>query len=155
MPRPELALGESEPPEEGDPFDTRPSIGVRHVLNFVFACVTARLALRWRPIASVVASAAARKSRHARDRSGVDLAAARRHVSVYVYLRPLLFTAKDACLFDALSLTNFLARYGIFATWVFGVQTGPFAAHCWVQHDDVVLNDTPENVRRYAPILAI
>jgi hypothetical protein len=111
--------------------------------------------LRFRPIASVVAKAAARKARRGDPRSTVDLEAARRHVAAYVYLRPLLFTARDACLFDALSLTNFLARYGVFATWVFGVQTGPFAAHCWVQHDEVVLNDTPENVRRYAPILAI
>lgn len=155
MPRPEAALGEIEPPPGGDIFDTRPAIGAGHVLNFLLACVAARLALRFRPIACVVAKAATRKARHSRALSGVDLEAARRHVAAYAYLRPLLFTAKDACLFDALSLTNFLARYRIFATWVFGVQTGPFAAHCWVQHEEIVLNDTPENVRRYAPILAI
>jgi hypothetical protein len=155
MPRPQSALGEIEPPPGGDIFDTRPRIGASHVLNFVLACMSARLALRFRPIAAVVAQAAARKTRRNPAHAGVNLDAARRHVAAYVYMRPLLFTAKDACLFDALSLINFLARYGIFATWVFGVQTGPFAAHCWVQHDEVVLNDTPENVRRYAPILAI
>ena len=155
MPRPQATLAEVDPASSGDLFDTRPALSARHVLNFLLACTMARLSLRFRSIASVVARAAARKARHGRTRLGVDMEAARRHVAAYVYLRPLLFTAKDACLFDALALTNYLARFGIFATWVFGVQTGPFAAHSWVQHDDVVLNDTPDNVRRYAPILTV
>ncbi len=155
MPKPQSTLDELDPGCSGDVFETRPPVSLRHVLNFILACSAARLSLRFRSIASVVARAARRKARHARSQPALDLQAARRHVAAYVYLRPLLFTARDACLFDALALTNYLARFGIFATWVFGVQTGPFAAHSWVQHEDIVLNDTPDNVRRYAPILAI
>jgi hypothetical protein len=155
LPTPQSTLSELAPTPGRDLFDTRPRIRAGHVLNFIMACTAARLSLRFRSIGSIVAKARARKARNARRGPAVDLEAARRHVAAYVYLRPLLFTAKDACLFDALALTHFLARYRIFATWVFGIQTGPFAAHSWVQHDDVVLNDTPDNVRRYAPILAI
>lgn len=149
------ALGGLEAAPGKDPFDRRPAITAGHVINFVIACFEARLALRFRPIASVVARASARKARLSRSRAEPGLELIRERVATYAHLRPLLFTAKDACLFDALALSNYLARYGISATWVFGVQTGPFAAHCWLQHDGVVLNDTPDNVRRYAPILAV
>lgn len=149
------ALGELEAAPGRDPFDRRPAVTAGHVINFIIACLKARLALRFRPIASVVARASARKARYSRSRTQLNLESVRQHVATYAHLRPLLFTAKDACLFDALALSNYLARYGIFATWVFGVQTGPFAAHCWLQHEGVVLNDTPDNVRRYAPILAV
>lgn len=155
MPRPQSTLDELESARGCDLFETRPPLRVRHVLNFILACSAARFSLRFRSIASVVARAAARKAKLARSLPPLNLHAARECVAAYVHLRPLLFTAKDACLFDALALTNYLARFGIFATWVFGVQTGPFAAHSWVQHEDIVLNDTPDNVRRYAPILAI
>lgn len=154
LPQPQSSLEQVDLTARGDLFDLRPAVAVRDVLNFILACASARLSLRLRSIASVVSRAASRKRRRAPSAT-FDMRSARAKVAAYVHLRPLLFTAKDACLFDALALTNFLARYGIFATWVFGVQTGPFAAHCWVQHDEVVLNDTPENVRRYTPILAI
>ena len=151
----ESALGELDAGPGSDPFDRRPGIAAGHVANFILACLKARFALRFRPIDSVVARAAARKARYTGSRAPMNIESFREHVARYAYLRPLLFTAKDACLFDALALSNYLARYRIFATWVFGVQTGPFAAHCWLQHEGVVLNDTPDNVRRYAPILAV
>jgi hypothetical protein len=155
LPRPETTMMALDLAAAGpDCFDARPQITFGHVLNFVRATLRARGALRWRHIASVVAKVRARKARRGASQR-VDLAAARRHVAAFVHLRPLLFTTKDACLADSLALVNFLAAYGIFPNWVFGVQTGPFAAHCWVQEGDVVLNDTPDHVRRYTPILAV
>jgi hypothetical protein len=35
------------------------------------------------------------------------------------------------------------------------VQTRPFAAHCWVQHGDIVCNDTVEHVSGYTPIMVV
>jgi hypothetical protein len=112
------------------------------------------MALRWRPIASVVAKVKSRKPRCGAAQT-LDLGAACKLVATFVHLRPLLFTTRDACLADSLSLVKFLSYYGIFPTWVFGVQTGPFAAHCWVQEGELVFNDTPDHVRRFTPILAI
>ena len=76
-------------------------------------------------------------------------------VSAYRRLRPLLFTARDRCLHDSLTLVRFLAAEGISAHWVIGVRIKPFAAHSWVQYDDVVLNDQHERVRAYHPILIV
>jgi hypothetical protein len=36
---------------------------------------------------------------------------------------------------------------------VIGVKLNPFAAHCWLQVGDVVLNDLPERVAAFTPIL--
>jgi hypothetical protein len=59
------------------------------------------------------------------------------------------------CLFDSLALIHFLAQYGLYPDWVFGVSADPFEAHCWVQAGQVVLNDTVERVSAFTPILTI
>jgi hypothetical protein len=46
----------------------------------------------------------------------------------------------------------FLARRGLYANLVFAVTTDPFAAHCWAQVDDLVLNDSVGNAQSYTPI---
>lgn len=56
------------------------------------------------------------------------------------------------CLFRSFMLLAFLRRAGLDASWVFGVRTWPFEAHCWLQHGDVVLDDTADNVRAFTPI---
>lgn len=67
----------------------------------------------------------------------------------------LLFPRKDRCLADALALHACLALRGFPTTIVFGVQLGPFQAHCWIQHGDVVLGQDIEIVRAFRPILAV
>lgn len=59
------------------------------------------------------------------------------------------------CLFDSLALTLFLLRRGIRARWIFGVREDPFAAHCWVQYENVVLNEYLDRTRLYTPIMAV
>ena len=61
--------------------------------------------------------------------------------------------ARDACLKEALALLYYLGRPGRAADWVFAVKGAPFAAHCWIQLGDTVLNDKIENVRAYTPIM--
>lgn len=38
---------------------------------------------------------------------------------------------------------------------VFGVKLDPFAAHAWVQHGDIVLNDDVHVVAQFTPILVV
>ena len=57
------------------------------------------------------------------------------------------------CLRNSMLLINLLEGAGLPATWVFGVRTYPFDAHCWVEHEGIVLNDTIDHVRWYTPIL--
>lgn len=59
------------------------------------------------------------------------------------------------CLFRSFFLLAFLRRFGLEATWMFGVKTWSFEAHCWLQVGDVVLDDRAERLTLYTPILAI
>lgn len=59
------------------------------------------------------------------------------------------------CLFDSLALTLFLRRRGIFTSWIFAVREDPFAAHCWVQYGDLVLNEYLDRARVYTPIMTV
>ena len=77
------------------------------------------------------------------------------HVTTFGLLRPLLYTARDKCLFDSIALSLFLLRHGIPSLVVFGVNTAPFEAHCWIQHGDRVLNGTPEFVTAFTPIMTV
>lgn len=59
------------------------------------------------------------------------------------------------CLYRAYLLRAFLASRGRGATWVFGVRTWPFSAHCWLQVGDVLLDDDLDRVALYTPIMAV
>jgi len=59
---------------------------------------------------------------------------------------------EPVCLLDSLSLLRFLSRRGIPANIVFGVMPEPFAAHCWVQAGDIVLNETLSDANAHTPI---
>jgi Transglutaminase-like superfamily len=59
------------------------------------------------------------------------------------------------CLLDSLALVNFLGRRGLFACLVMGVKLNPFAGHCWVQLDDIILNDAFDRASAFTPILVV
>jgi hypothetical protein len=135
--------------------DDPPRVGFVAILRFVAAAARAALLLKYRTFESVVYRVADRNQVSRDQQAEVDLARLHQLVAVFATLRPFFFTAKDACLFDALALAEFLAGFGIDCRWVFGVQARPFAAHCWLQHDGIVLNDTVDHVRRYTPIMIV
>lgn len=62
---------------------------------------------------------------------------------------------QGVCFYRSFLLREALRRRGEAAWWVFGVQTWPFEAHCWLQVGDVVLDDAAERVAAYTPILAV
>lgn len=59
---------------------------------------------------------------------------------------------EPVCLLDSLSLLRFLSRRGVPANIVIGVAPEPFAAHCWVQVGDMVLNETLSDANAHTPI---
>ena len=67
----------------------------------------------------------------------------------------LLRSAADRCLPRSIALKLRLAKLRLRTHLVIGVKDRPFGAHAWVQHGDIVLNDSLEEVRRYTPILII
>jgi hypothetical protein len=144
MPRAESALieGYRKP---------RVNITARDVMRFTASCLSARIQARWFPVEQLVSRSRARLSRQ----ESFDMAKAREHVQIFRRLRPLLYTGHDACLLDSFTLRLFLARYGLAPRWVFGVRMTPFGAHCWLQQDTVVINDAPEHVRGFTPIMVV
>jgi len=133
--------------------NSRPRTTLAQFWRVCIAYTAAKWSLKRRPIKEVVQAARLRKKRG--STSTLDAAVVRPLVTSFVHLRPLLYTAKDACLLDSFALVNFLAGYGVFPEWVFGVKTDPFYAHCWVQQGDFVFNDTPDYVRGFSPILVV
>jgi hypothetical protein len=150
-----LELARAEAPLVEDDLEVQPAVSFRHIVRFLRASLLAALQMKWHGMERIIASANSRKRRKHSTNTAIDLEAARRAVGAFIRLRPLLFGAQDACLFDSLALVRYLSYYRIFPNCVIGVQTGPFAAHCWVQEGAVVFNDAPEYVRRYTPILAV
>jgi hypothetical protein len=135
--------------------EQEPLIGPRRLFRFLLSTAAAAASLRFRSLLAVVRAAAARRARLARDSEPLPLEAARNAVAAFERMRPLVFTARDKCLFDSLALVSFLAHEEMFPRWVIGVKTRPFAAHSWVQSEGVVLNDLHDHVRAYTPILVI
>jgi hypothetical protein len=129
-------------------------IGVRAVFNFVFASVLAKLSLRFCRFERLIRRVAGRRAAQPGGGS-LDVARARQLVDVFGRLRVFLFSHREECLHDSLALLEFLARYDVLPRWVFGVRARPFVAHCWVQYEDIVFNDTAEHVASYTPIMVV
>lgn len=125
-----------------------------HVAVFMRAVILASTAMRWFPLRHIVARCERRKRAKAMLASA-PIAKVSRLVSAYNRLRVITFSARDACFLDSFTLIEFLALQGIFPRWVFAVRTAPFAAHCWVEHEGIVLNDTVDYVGQFTPIMYI
>lgn len=133
--------------------DEEPRVSLVGILRFARSAIRASLMLKYRSLESTVARVSARRQHCPAAQDMPDIERVGALVEMFATLRPFFFTAKDACLFDALALSEFLASYGVYPNWVFAVQARPFAAHCWLQLGPTVLNDTVEHVRRYTPIM--
>jgi len=59
------------------------------------------------------------------------------------------------CLVKSIALATRLKLIGHSCQLVLGVQARPFSAHAWVQSGDFVLNDVPDHIRAFTPILAV
>lgn len=60
---------------------------------------------------------------------------------------------RGQCLHRAYLLLTMLRRAGCDASWVFGVRTYPFEAHCWLQIGATVLDDPLTRLAAYEPLM--
>lgn len=121
--------------------------------RFFAACVTATIRLRWGRLENTIAAIARRKTRH-EPQQLIDMTRARELTAIFYKLRTF-FPSNYLCLFDSLALIEFLARYRVFPTWIFGVKLEPWAAHCWIQEGLFAFNEGVEEAAAYTPIMAI
>lgn len=75
-------------------------------------------------------------------------------VAVYRRLSPWL-PVDGPCFFRSHMLRAYLANLGHRVVWSFGVRTWPFHAHCWLQVEDMALDDEAERLAAYRPIMAV
>ena len=110
-----------------------------------------RRAVRQQPLELVIA----RQRRLSGDCSeSAPLAATTALAQRFLRARGLI-PVKPVCLQDSLALHHWLAVYGARASLVLGVRLDPFAAHCWVQLGETVLNDACDRVSAYTPALVV
>jgi hypothetical protein len=119
--------------------------------SFFWSCAKASRQLRKERFESIIASTRTRKVRD-RNPAAFDIERARFLVAVFDSLR-WFYPRAYICLFDSLALIHFLAGFRLYPDWVFGVKADPFEAHCWVQSDRIVLNDTVGRVSGFSPIM--
>lgn len=123
--------------------------------TFAAVCST-QLQLRTRALKGILAGLVSLRSRRAAHAatSGGDASHVLDAAAAFRTARPFV-PVQTCCLVDSISLVRFLAKRGIHADLVFGVTGQPFAAHCWVQHRDIVLNDSVGHVSAHTPIRVI
>lgn len=116
-------------------------------LKAVGAAVRAGLGSRKRTFRQLIAA-------HAQGEPAVavDMDRLLSDVAIWRHLAPWL-PLDGVCLFRSGMLAAFLRELGHRPTWVFGVRTWPFQAHCWLQVQDVALDDEAERLCAFAPIL--
>lgn len=121
--------------------------------HFVVSCLLARSRLAFVSMENII-SAVRRRRLLQQNAHDLGLSEAGRLVRIYNRLRPL-FPYDYWCLFESLSLLEFLSRYNCFPQWVFAVQLEPWSAHCWVQHESVAFNQDVHEARTYLPLISI
>ena len=131
-----------------------PHIRLGHVCAFLGAVVAASIECRFRSVEKIVA-----RARRDRRRSGQhqtqDVVALRELTEIFRRLRPFFLASSRHSLFESLALLQFLSRYRIHPTWVFGVRSAPFQTHCWLQLGRIACNDPLDRIRRYTPIMRV
>jgi len=123
-----------------------------HAGPFFLSCAKASRQLRKERFESIIASTKARKPCDPNAPAAFDIGRARPLLTVFDRLR-WFYPRPYLCMFDSLALIHFLAHFRLHPDWVFGVKADPFEAHCWVQADGLVLNDTVGRVSGFTPIM--
>jgi hypothetical protein len=136
---------------KASPIESRchPAVQVRtaDLLTVWRAVASAAHDVKSRPLAEVLARRPGRRDPAAGP--APDLA---RRVAIFRSVRPWI-PVRRICLHDCLAMLDWLGRESAGVSLVLGVSVYPFAAHCWLQAGDQVLDDHPESPSRFQPIL--
>lgn len=142
------------PTDALDPDSPSGTLSCTRAVSFFASAAQSSRQLQRQRFQSTVEFVRTRRLRRAHHARPFDLERARSLLAVFDRLR-LFYPRAYLCLFDSLALIHFLARFDLYPDWVFGVNADPFEAHCWVQADGVVLNDTVERVSAFTPIMHV
>ena len=122
-------------------------------VSALFRLSISNLALRVLPLRVILARLKRRKSMLARSSAAphgatLEIAAAFKRSSRIV--SPL-----NLCLPRSVAAAHALLASGVRPDLVIGVRLNPFNAHCWVQCEEALINESLDEVRNFTPILVI
>lgn len=135
----------------------RPAVAARirihHVVRMAWAIFFCVCAKRWMRLDRIV-----ERVRRRKERGAAVIVSKEREAEllrIYHSLRPFFYSTSQRCMLHCMALSEFLAGFGVYPEWVFGVRTKPFQAHCWLDRDGDSLTDSPLNVDRMTPIMIV
>ena len=105
--------------------------------------------------ASIIQSVISTRKMGTRASHVTDVSRATMLVGAFYFLWRSCYSRPNSCLLEALALLHFLAKFNFYPSWVFGVISEPFHAHCWLQDGETILNDSAVNITNYVPIMQI
>jgi hypothetical protein len=126
---------------------------IEHRWGLAVSWIKTLVMLRFFPLRWIVSRVQARNQRHVSENELVQQEELKKLIGIYYALQPGYFASDDACLRNSILMLEFLARFRIYPSLVFGVTIQPFSAHSWVQYRAAVLNDSVHNVETYVPLL--
>ena len=148
-----LLVRADPPAPQGSLLDEIPTLGrppLRDVLRAGRLTLGARLEIARRPISRVLSGLTA-------QRLGGETGAARTGLAdealKFLAARRLIPLSPN-CLSDSLALLRWLGPApGL--RLIFGVKLDPFAAHCWVQMHELLVNERPDVIEAFRPVRVI
>ncbi|QNA83754.1 lasso peptide biosynthesis B2 protein [Sphingomonas sp. So64.6b] len=139
------------PPVTATSLDSDDTATPWKVATALSALVRSRIALKIAGLGRVLHNLEQRKASDVRPRPKADLLA----TATAFHQASLLASPLDQCLVRSLAIARRLAMVGFRPDLVIGVKLQPFAAHCWVQYETLLLNDRADMVRDFTPILVV
>jgi hypothetical protein len=127
-----------------------PDLDKGRLPRLIFDLLAARTWLRFRSLSAILRDLRATQAQE-REISGAELQSIAHTFRAAGYV----VGALDQCLPRSIALMRYMVRVGASPSLIFAIMARPFAAHCWVQVDDIVLTDTIENVRQFTPIRVV
>ena len=131
------------------------NLHLQRLLNFFYFYIVASKLLKSKTLADIIATTKSKKSQQMASRQFPDRTAVRELSRQYIDARPFVYSHHNKCLLDSLIFFLLFSSHRVKVDWVFGVGTSPFRAHCWIEYEGIVLNDTSERTHAYTPIFAV
>jgi hypothetical protein len=129
----------------------RPKASMPHLVAALGGLVATTAALRLFGLKAILDSLARAKAHVQLEELHDDVAA----VAAAFQQTARLARSHDRCLPRSVAVARRLVELGSGVHLVIGVQLRPFAAHCWAQTGECIVNDRFDQVRAYQPILVI
>lgn len=127
-----------------------PRARLMEVLKLWLILLRTRSALRTRALEAIVADVVVADAPDGADMS----CAAAEHAKRFAAARKAVPIAPN-CLLDSLALLEWLGPTRAATSLVFAVKLDPFAAHCWVQAGNLLLNDRLDAIARFHPVRVV